>query len=28
MLHPSPDSDVVDQQAALGEEFLDFTVGQ
>ncbi len=27
-LHPSPDSDVVDQQAALGKEFLDFTVGQ
>jgi hypothetical protein len=27
-LHPSPDGDVVDQQAALGKEFLDFTVGQ
>jgi hypothetical protein len=27
-LHPSPDSDVVDQQAALGKEFLDLTVGQ
>jgi hypothetical protein len=27
-LHPSPDSDVVDQQAALGKQFLDFTVGQ
>ena len=25
-LYPSPDGDVVDQQAALGKEFLDFTV--
>jgi hypothetical protein len=25
-LHPSPDGDVVDQQAALGKEFLHFTI--
>src|SRR5208283_3711096 len=27
-LYPSPDGDVVDQQAPLGKEFLDFTIGQ